>query len=458
MKIHFIAIGGSAMHNLAIALHLKGYEITGSDDEIFEPARGHLAKYGLLPAAIGWFPEKLDATVDAVILGMHARADNPELLKAKELNLKIYSYPEFLYEQSKDKIRIVVSGSHGKTTITSMIIHVLQQCNIDCDYMVGAQLAGFEVMVKLSESAPIMVIEGDEYLTSPIDRRPKFHLYQPSIGIISGIAWDHVNVFPTFDIYVQQFKIFADMILEDGRYIYCADDAILAEMSRSVKTPNKFPYSVHSHYIKDGITWLESENGTVALQIFGKHNLANLNAARIACEAVGVSAAQFYQAIASFKGASKRLELIAKSEQCIVYKDFAHSPSKVKATLTAVREQFPDYQLTACLELHTFSSLSADFLPEYVGTMDLADEALLFFDPDAVAHKKLPDLSIEQIATAFCCNKLEVLNNAKLLEDRLLQKSNRKKILLFMSSGNFGGLHIEELSNKIVLLQSQNGK
>lgn len=458
MKIHFIAIGGSAMHNLAIALHLKGYEVTGSDDEIFEPARGRLAKYGLLPAAIGWFPEKLNAAVDVVILGMHARADNPELLKAKELNLKIYSYPEFLYEQSKDKIRIVVSGSHGKTTITSMIIHVLQQCGIDCDYMVGAQLAGFEVMVKLSDTAPIMVIEGDEYLTSPIDRRPKFHLYQPTIGIISGIAWDHVNVFPTFDIYVEQFKIFADMLPDNGRYIYCADDAILAEMSRSVKTPNKFPYGVHPHHIKNGITWLDSENGAIALQIFGKHNLANLNAARLACEAVGVSMAQFYQAITSFKGASKRLELVAKSEECVVYKDFAHSPSKVKATLAAVREQFPDYQLTACLELHTFSSLSADFLPEYANTMDFADEAIVFFDPHAVAHKKLPDLSVEQIATAFCCNKLEVLNNTKLLENRLLQKSERKKAILFMSSGNFGGLNIEELSNKIVFLQAQNLK
>jgi UDP-N-acetylmuramate: L-alanyl-gamma-D-glutamyl-meso-diaminopimelate ligase len=441
MKIHFIAIGGSAMHNLAIALHFKGYEITGSDDEIFEPAHGRLAKYGLLPATIGWFPEKLDATVDAVILGMHARPDNPELLRAKELNLKIYSYPEFLYEQSKNKTRIVVSGSHGKTTITSMIIHVLQQCNIDCDYMVGAQLAGFEVMVKMSNTAPIMVIEGDEYLTSPIDRRPKFHLYQPTIGIISGIAWDHVNVFPTFDIYVQQFKIFVNMIPDYGRYIYCANDEVLAEMSKQVQHPHKYSYNVHPHHIIDGITYLDSANGEVKLQIFGKHNLANLNAARLACEAVGVDAAQFYQAITSFKGASKRLELVAKNDQCIVYKDFAHSPSKVKATIAAMREQFPEYRLTACLELHTFSSLSADFLPEYAGVMDLADEAFVFFDPHALAHKKLPALSVKQIATAFCCNNLEVFNDINLLKNRLLQKHNQKRVLLFMSSGNFGGLN-----------------
>ncbi|MDR1346649.1 MAG: Mur ligase domain-containing protein [Bacteroidales bacterium] len=446
MKIHFIAIGGSAMHNLAIALHLKGYEITGSDDEIFDPARSRLDKYGLLPATIGWFPEKLEPTVDAVILGMHARADNPELFRAKELNLKIYSYPEFLYEQSKNKTRIVVSGSHGKTTITSMIIHVLQQCGIDCDYMVGAQLAGFEVMVKLSNTASIMVIEGDEYLTSPIDRRPKFHLYQPTIGIISGIAWDHVNVFPTFDIYVQQFKIFADMIPDHGRYIYCADDKVLAEMSKQVQCPHKYPYSIHSHHIVDGVTCLDSASGVIKLQIFGKHNLANLNAARLACEAVGINEAQFYQAIASFKGASKRLELVAKTDQCIVYKDFAHSPSKVKATIAAVREQFPDHQLTACLELHTFSSLSADFLPEYAGVMDLADEALVFFDPHALAHKKLPALSVEQINTAFCCNNLEVFNNVNMLKSRLLQKYTQKRVLLFMSSGNFGDLNIKRIN------------
>ncbi|MDR1112425.1 MAG: Mur ligase domain-containing protein [Bacteroidales bacterium] len=446
MKIHFIAIGGSAMHNLAIALHLKGYEITGSDDEIFDPARSRLVKYGLLPATIGWFPEKLDATVDAVILGMHARADNPELLRAKDLNLKIYSYPEFLYEQSKNKTRIVVSGSHGKTTITSMITHVLQQCGIDCDYMVGAQLAGFEVMVKLSNTASIIVIEGDEYLTSPIDRRPKFHLYQPTIGIISGIAWDHVNVFPTFDIYVQQFKIFANMIPDYGRYIYCADDKVLAEMSKQVQCPHKYSYSIHPHHIVDGVTCLDSASGMIKLQIFGKHNLANLNAARLACEAVGINEAQFYQAIASFKGASKRLELVTKTDQCIVYKDFAHSPSKVKATIAAVREQFPDYQLTACLELHTFSSLSTDFLPEYAGVMDLSDEALVFFDPHALAHKKLPALSIEQITTAFCCKNLEVFSNVNLLKNRLLQKHTQKRVLLFMSSGNFGNLNMERIN------------
>lgn len=454
MKIHFIAIGGSAMHNLAIALKLKGYEVTGSDDEIFEPAKGRLQKYGILPESIGWNPDKIDRSVDAVILGMHAREDNPELLKAKELGIKIYSYPEFLYEQSKDKCRIVIGGSHGKTTITSMIIHVLQQNGIECDYMVGAQLAGFEVMVKLSETAKIMVIEGDEYLTSPIDRRPKFHLYQPNVGIISGIAWDHINVFPTFDIYVKQFEIFANMIPADGRFIYCQDDAVLREMSKKITNTQKFPYSVHPYHIQDGISYLETANGDIPLQIFGRHNLTNLNAARLACQAVGLSDEQFYQAIATFKGASKRLELVAKNEQCSVFKDFAHSPSKLKATVDAVKEQFPDRKLIACMELHTFSSLTQEFLKEYKGAMDKADEGIIFFDPHAIAHKKLPPITSEMIFDAFNRNDLEIFNDSNSLTNRLLTRQKDKNVYLLMSSGNFGGINIDELSKKIVFLQA----
>lgn len=450
MKIHFIAIGGSAMHNLAIALKLKGYEITGSDDEIFEPAKGRLKKYGILPDSIGWNPDKITSDLDAVILGMHAREDNPELLKAKELGIKIFSYPEFLYEQSKDKCRIVVGGSHGKTTITSMIIHVLQQNGIDCDYMVGAQLAGFEVMVKLSESAKIMVIEGDEYLTSPIDRRPKFHLYQPNIGIISGIAWDHVNVFPTFDIYVKQFEIFANMIPADGRFIYCADDQVLNEMSRKITQTNKFPYSVHPFHITDGISYLETAYGDVPLRIFGRHNLSNLNAARLACQAVGVSDENFYKAISSFKGASKRLELVTQNEQCAVYKDFAHSPSKLKATVSAVREQFPDRKLIACMELHTFSSLTEQFLKEYKGAMNQADESTVFFDPHAIALKKLPPITAEMIKEAFQCPGMEVFSDSGQLRNRLLNPEEGKTVYLMMSSGNFGGINIDELAKTII--------
>lgn len=454
MKIHFIAIGGSAMHNLAIALKLKGYEVTGSDDEIFEPAKGRLQKYGILPEGIGWNPDKIDQSVDAVILGMHAREDNPELLKAKELGIKIYSYPEFLYEQSKDKCRIVVGGSHGKTTITSMIIHVLQQNGIECDYMVGAQLTGFEVMVKLSETAKIMVIEGDEYLTSPIDRRPKFHLYQPNVGIISGIAWDHINVFPTFDIYVKQFEIFANMIPADGRFIFCDDDKVLNEMSKKVTNTQKFPYSVHPYHIQDGISYLETAYGNIPLQIFGRHNLTNLNAARLACQAVGISDEQFYKTIATFKGASKRLELVDKNERCSVFKDFAHSPSKLKATVDAVKEQFPDRKLIACMELHTFSSLTQEFLKEYKGAMDKADEGIIFFDPHAIAHKKLPPITSQMIFEAFNRNDLEIFNDSNALTDRLLIHQEEKNIYLLMSSGNFGGINIDELAKKIVILQA----
>lgn len=454
MKIHFIAIGGSAMHNLAIALKLKGYEVTGSDDEIFEPAKGRLQKYGILPKGIGWNPDKIDQSVDAVILGMHAREDNPELLKAKELGIKIFSYPEFLYEQSKNKCRIVIGGSHGKTTITSMIIHVLQQNGIECDYMVGAQLAGFEVMVKLSETAKIMVIEGDEYLTSPIDRRPKFHLYQPNVGIISGIAWDHINVFPTFDIYVKQFEIFANMIPVDGRFIFCDDDKVLNEMSQKINNTQKFPYSVHPYHIQDGISYLETAYGDIPLQIFGRHNLTNLNAARLACQAVGISDEQFYKAIATFKGASKRLELVDKNERCSVFKDFAHSPSKLKATVDAVKEQFPDRKLIACMELHTFSSLTQEFLKEYKGAMDNADEGIIFFDPHAIAHKKLPPITSEMIFDAFNRNDLEIFNDSNSLTNRLLTRQNDKNVYLLMSSGNFGGINIDELSKKIVFLQA----
>lgn len=450
MKVHFIAIGGSAMHNLAIALHLKGYEVTGSDDEIFDPTRSRLLKYGLLPSNIGWDPQKIDSSIDAIILGMHAREDNPELIEAKRLGIKIYSYPEFLYEQSKNKTRIVVGGSHGKTTITSMIIHVLQHNNIDCDYMVGAQLAGFEVMVKLTDEAKIMVIEGDEYLTSPIDRRPKFHLYQPHIGIISGIAWDHINVFPTFDIYVDQFRIFAKMIPENGSFIYCNDDDEVRKVSEDITLPTKHPYSAHPHHIKDGITYLDTEFGEIPLQIFGQHNLANLNAARFACKAVGVSDKAFYEAIREFKGAAKRLELVKKNAHCAVYKDFAHSPSKLKATLNAVREQFPDRTLVACMELHTFSSLTKEFLKQYAGTMNKADIGIVFFDPHAVAHKKLPPITDDMIFEAFERSDLQVFHSSDLLKQKLLEPIPQKSVFLLMSSGNFNGIDLNIFGEEIV--------
>lgn len=440
------------MHNLAIALKIKGFDVTGSDDEIFDPAKGRLEKYGILPTDIGWHPEKITSDLDAVILGMHAREDNPELLKAKEIGLKIYSYPEYLYKQSKDKTRVVVGGSHGKTTITSMIIHVLQHLHIDCDYMVGAQLEGFEVMVKLSDTAKVMVIEGDEYLTSPIDRRPKFHVYQPTIGIISGIAWDHINVFPTFENYVDQFRIFAKMIPQNGQLIYCQEDEELRKLGAEITNTVCKPYGVHPYIIRDGVTYLVHDNKETPLQIFGKHNLMNINAARLACNALGVTDEEFYEAIASFKGASKRLELVAKTTECAVYKDFAHSPSKLKATINAVREQYPDRKLVACMELHTFSSLTEEFLKQYAHAMDEADTAMVYYSPAAVQHKKLPPIHPEMIFDAFQRKDLTVFNDSNLLRDKLLETDWHHSVLLLMSSGNFDGINLNEFGKKIVLL------
>lgn len=450
MKVHFIAIGGSAMHNLAIALHLKGYHVTGSDDEIFDPARSKLAKYGLLPSEIGWFPQKIDTSIDAIILGMHARADNPELLEAQALNLKIYSYPEFLYEQSKDKIRIVVGGSHGKTSITAMIIHVLQKLNVACDYMVGAQLAGFEVMVKLSDEAPIIVIEGDEYLTSPLDLRPKFHVYRPTIGIISGIAWDHINVFPTFQKYVEQFEIFAKMIPDDGKLIYCAEDPIVKQVANKIDSSLTIPYSLPAYFIQKGVTFLQTEFGNIPLQIFGKHNLLNLQAAKLACEAGNVSEEDFYRAIQSFKGASKRLELIAENEWSVVYKDFAHSPSKLKATVEAVKEQYSDFEIVACMELHTFSSLTEGFLGQYEGCMDAATIGIIFFDPHAIKHKKLAAISESMIINAFKNEDLFVFSNSEEMKNKLLSLKGKNRLFLLMSSGNFGGINIDEFAKQLL--------
>lgn len=454
MKIHFIALGGSTMHNLAIALHLKGYTVSGSDDEIFNPAKERLSHYGLLPEQIGWFPDKIDSSLDAVVLGMHARADNPELLKAKELGIRVYSYPEFLYEQCKNKKRVVVGGSHGKTTITAMIIHVLQKCGVSCDYMVGAQLDGFEVMVKLSAEADVVIIEGDEYLTSPIDRRPKFLVYQPDIAIVSGIAWDHINVFPTFDIYVDQFKQFIDLIPDDGALIYYQDDPVLKKLADAAFHTSTYPYTVHLHTVRDGITYLTTAYGEYPLKIFGKHNLANLNAARLVCEQLGVKDSDFYDAISSFNGANKRLELLAQNSKFTVYQDFAHSPSKLKATIEAVKEQYPEKRLVACIELHTFSSLTNTFLHEYHGAMDRADIPLLFFSPHAIEHKKLAPLTKEMIFDAFGNHEIEIFNDSKLLTDKIISLTDEDSVFLLMSSGNFNGIDLKSLANKIVLLQA----
>ncbi len=448
MRTHFIAIGGSAMHNLALALHNKGYKVTGSDDAIFEPSKTRLEKKGLLPEELGWFPEKITSDIESVILGMHAKADNPELLKAQELGLKIYSYPEFLYEQSKNKTRVVIGGSHGKTTITSMILHVMHYHNINVDYMVGAQLEGFDTMVHLTEENDFIVLEGDEYLSSPMDRRPKFHLYQPNIALISGIAWDHINVFPTYENYVEQFEIFIQKITNGGILVYNEDDSEVKRVAEASTNPiRRIPYSTPEYSVENGVTLLETPEGAMPIEVFGAHNLNNLAGAKWICQNMGVDEADFYEAIASFKGASKRLEKIAENKNNVAYKDFAHSPSKVAATTKAVKEQYPDRQLIACLELHTYSSLNAEFLKEYEGALDNADVAVVFYSPDAVKIKQLEEVTYEQIAKAFNREDLVIYTNPAAFKEYLyhLKFDTEKIALLLMSSGNYGGLNFDEV-------------
>ena len=450
MNIHFIAIGGAAMHNLALALHLKGDAITGSDDEIFDPSKSRLSAYGILPKAFGWFPEKITAQLDAIVLGMHAKADNPELLKAQELGLKIYSYPEFLYEQSKFKTRVVIGGSHGKTTITSMILHVMHYFNRDLDYMVGAQLEGFDVMVKLTDDNDFIILEGDEYLSSPIDRRPKFHLYKPNIALLSGIAWDHINVFPTWENYVEQFSIFVDSIVEGGSITYNIEDVEVKKVVEgSENTIRKFPYQTPEYQVENGITILETEEGSMPIEIFGKHNLNNLAGAKWICQQMGIDENDFYESISSFQGASKRLERIAETENCVAYKDFAHSPSKVLATTNALKNQFPNRKLIACLELHTYSSLNPEFLTQYKGALDAADVAVVFYSPHAVEIKKLKAISQQQIADAFQRDDLIIYTNPTMFKDFLFSQQFNDTSLLLMSSGNYGGLDFDELKNLI---------
>ncbi|MEL0454835.1 Mur ligase family protein [Flavobacteriaceae bacterium SZ-1-7] len=450
MNVHFIAIGGAAMHNLALALHNKGYKVTGSDDTIFEPSKSRLKAKGLLPKSFGWFPDKITKNLDAVVLGMHAKADNPELLKAQELGLKIYSYPEFLYEQSKNKTRVVIGGSHGKTTITSMILHVMHYHDRDVDYMVGAQLEGFDVMVKLTEHNDFMVLEGDEYLSSPIDRRPKFHLYKPNIALLSGIAWDHINVFPTYDNYVEQFRIFVDSIVSGGSINYNEEDPeVKSVVEASENTIRKIAYRTPDYTVENGQTLLETPEGPLPIEVFGKHNLNNLAGAKWICQHMGIDEDDFYEAIATFKGANKRLEKIAESKQSVAYKDFAHSPSKVEATTNAVKEQYSNRTLVACLELHTYSSLNAEFLKEYKGALDSADVAVVFYSPHAVEIKKLEKVTHEQIADAFQRDDLIIYTNPEDFKNFLFSQNFDDKALLLMSSGNYGGLDFDAVKGLV---------
>jgi len=450
MNIHFIAIGGSAMHNLAIALHQKGYQVSGSDDMIHNPSKSRLEKYSLLPQEFGWFTEKISSSLDIVILGMHAKKDNLELLEAQKLGLKIYSYPEFLYEQSKDKTRVVIGGSHGKTTITSMVLHVLSYHEKEVDYMVGAQLEGFETMVHLTEENDFIVLEGDEYLSSPIDMRPKFHLYKPNIALLSGIAWDHVNVFPTFDNYLEQFRVFTDSMVNGGIMVYNEEDINVKEVVDSSENHiKKYPYQTPNHFIKDGVTYLETSEGDLPLEIFGKHNLQNLAGSKWICQHMGIDEDDFYEAIASFSGASKRLEKVAENNDTVIFKDFAHSPSKVEATTRAVKNQYNNTKVLACLELHTYSSLNADFLSEYKGSLDFADKAVVFYSPDAVKIKQLKEVTKKQIADAFQYDDLIIYTNPQEFKDFLFSENLKETVLLFMSSGNYGGLDFELIKDLI---------
>ena len=446
MRTHFIAIGGAAMHNLALALYNKGYHITGSDDAIFEPSKSRLEKKGLLPLELGWFPEKISHELEAVILGMHAKADNPELIKAQQLGLKIYSYPEFLYEQSKNKTRVVIGGSHGKTTITSMILHVMHYHNIEVDYMVGAQLEGFDTMVHLTNENDFIILEGDEYLSSPIDRRPKFHLYQPNIALLSGIAWDHINVFPTYENYIEQFEIFVNQITKGGILVYNEEDTTVKSVAeQTTNTIRRLPYKTPNYSVEEGVTLLDTPEGLMPIEVFGAHNLNNLAGAKWICQNMGVDESDFYEAISSFKGASKRLEKIAEAKGKVAYKDFAHSPSKVLATTTAVKNQYPARKLVACLELHTYSSLNAEFLKEYEGALDSADVAVVFYSPDAVKIKQLSDVSYNQIEKSFMRDDLIIYTSPEEFKSFLFTYDLNNTTLLLMSSGNYGGLNFDEL-------------
>lgn len=450
MKVHFIAIGGSAMHNLAIALKLTGHNVTGSDDEIFEPSKSKLINYELLPESFGWHPEKLSNDIDAIILGMHARNDNPELLRAQELGIKIYSYPEFLYNHSKDKKRIVIGGSHGKTTITAMIMHVLKSLDYDFDYLVGSKIKDFDVMVRLSESSPLMIFEGDEYLSSPIDLRPKFHWYSPDIALISGIAWDHINVFPTFENYVSQFDKFISLINKEGALIYNSDDKVLYELVQGVNDLKVYPYSYPDYSVIDGINHISYNGSDAQLRVFGKHNMMNINGARLVCNQLEISDDEFYNSICSFEGTANRLELVCSSDDSKLYKDFAHAPSKVKATVDAVREQYPDHEFIACLELHTYSSLNKEFIDQYGGALDSADKAAVYYNEHTIKMKRLPELSPEDVKTAFNKEDLVIATTPDYLVKWLIKNKSKKAIYLLMSSGNYSGINLKELGAELI--------
>jgi UDP-N-acetylmuramate: L-alanyl-gamma-D-glutamyl-meso-diaminopimelate ligase len=450
MNIHFISIGGSVMHQLAIALKRKGYQVTGSDDEIFEPAKSNLQQEGILPKEVGWFEENIHAGLDAIILGMHAKADNPELLKAKELNLPVYSFPEYIFKESGNKTRVVVGGSHGKTTTTSMIMHVLRETGKDFDYLVGARLQGFDQSVNITD-APVIVCEGDEYPASVVEKRPKFHFLYPHIAVLTGIAWDHINVFPTFDFYLEQFTIFINKIEKGGHLIYNETDATLKDLVEKHRRDDiaYHPYAVPLHTIQNGITKVTVEGVETALKVFGAHNLLNLHAAWLVTKQLGITPESFTRAIGNFTGAAKRLELIAKNNSTVFYRDFAHAPSKVKATIEAAKAQFPGKRLVGILELHTYSSLNEAFMKEYKGALEAADDAAVFYSKHALELKRMPELKKEVVQAGFDKKGLEVINDRQHLEEWIGQRNFSNTIVLFMSSGNYDGFDAVQFAEKV---------
>ena len=443
MRVHFISIGGSVMHQLAIALKKKGSTVTGSDDEIFEPAATNLKNEDLLPSENGWHPELITPDTDAVILGMHAKEDNPELKKAKELGLKIYSFPEYIFLESLHKKRIAVGGSHGKTTTTAMIMHVLNSLHFDFDYLVGASLKGFEQSVKITE-APVIVCEADEYPASTIEKKPKFHFLFPHIAVITGIAWDHINVFPTFEFYLEQFVIFINKIEKNGLLIYNETDQVLKKLVESHRRDDisYAPYSLPEHTIDEGKTIVTIGNTSSTLKVFGNHNLLNLQAAWLVCKELNISEEAFAGAISDFEGAAKRLQWIGSKNGGNIYRDFAHAPSKVKASIDAVKEQFPDKKLVAILELHTFSSLNKEFMNEYGGAMANADEAIVFYSHHALELKRMNFLEPAIVKQGFKKENLVVINERQELEEKLRKYNFKNANYLFMSSGNYDGMNI----------------
>lgn len=449
-RIHFIAIGGSVMHNLAIALKNQGHTVTGSDDEIFEPSRSALDKNGLLPKSEGWNPSLLDNSIDAVILGMHAKKDNPELLKAQQLGLKIYSFPEYIYNHSIDKQRVIIAGSHGKTTITGIVVHVLNFYNRSFDYVIGARIKGVDNPVKLSD-APLIVIEGDEYLCSALDPTPKFLRYQHHIGLISGVAWDHANVFPTEEEYLKQFDKFADQTPKSGILIFCDSDPMVSVVGNKQRADViSVPYKAHSHALENGQEYLTNGKERIPIKIFGNHNLQNINGAKELLKKIGISSEQFYKAISSFEGAAGRLEKVKESRSTVVFKDYAHAPSKVKASVRAVKELYPTRDVVACLELHTFSSLNKSYLPQYKDSLKGINQAIVFFNPEKVKAKNLEPLTEADIKAAFGGNNLTVFDDAAKLEAFLAAQPWDNKNLLMMSSGNFAGFNIQTLAEKLL--------